>query len=946
MPLPQGMPLSSELKVKLPPDATNRLNLLADFCPVYARFLRVHPQWIQWLEAPENLCRDFSVESFQAIWKSLYAGDELYGKAFVEALQRFRRHMSMRIAYRDLNEFSPIENTLDELSFLAEFVVQLVTDNTTRELTEHLGTPQDEELNTPARFGVLALGKLGGGELNFCSDIDLIFYYDGEGHCLRNGKPAQLSNTEFFSRLAREISNRLQQKTEHGFLYNVDLRLRPEGSSGAIVRSLNALENYYFSAGQTWERLALMKARPIAGDRSLGDDFMESIHPFRYPRNIPPSLREEIAGVKLRIEKELLDEKGLHCDLKNGYGGIREIEFYAQGLQMLNGSRNPFIQEESTRKALPHLARYGYISNDELRFLQESYNFYRLVENRLQMPEEQQLHRIPEDPEALAALAQSLHFDSTEAFTEELNARKQCVRQIYCNFLPESVDEENIQQWSVFLAGEAASPAIAQKIGQWFWGARSSAEKGLRRFARGEAHHLLTRENVLLFLSISQSFDDLLKLAAHPLRTLERINRFADCYGARKSFLKICAQNPPLFRALCLLFDRSEFIHRLVCAHPEIFDELLLTGFRLIKASRFIQRELEHLPQSTLEELAGSLSLYVHAEQVRIAIGSVLSDNTVQGAEKALSQLTDTVLAYLLQVIDPQGELSLLALGKYGAGEMIFGSDLDLICLHREDANPEAVFEKIKKLLKVLTAKDAFGPTFEVDLRLRPHGENGVLSLTLSGFEQYHDKYARPWERQILLKSRLVPELSLRVPYTKTLRQQFRHLKDRLLYQLSVEAGSINRIREMRLHIEAEKTRKVKAPYAFKAGAGGLLDIEFITQAFQLRYGRESIRTRSPNTREALKALMRRSFLNKIDGARLLDHYNYLRTLELLLRRHNNRPVTEIDAEDSDLQHSLATWMGTESFDSFLKELNSRMQDTRELFLQLLNNLENHASYL
>jgi len=925
-------------------DAKQKLKILTDFCPVYKNLLRKEPSLAAWLERPEYSSKKLHPNAFEIIWQNDFEPKgEGTAKDYLLALRRYRRCMSMRIAYRELNHLGSVDDSLNELSHLAEFIVRLVTQKTLEEYAGRWGIPWNEEHDTAATFAVIALGKLGGNELNFCSDIDLIFLYNGRGFCKRNEQRTGLPNVEFYTRTAREIANRLQKNSIYGNLYNVDLRLRPDGQTGPLVPSLTSLENYYGASGQTWERIALMKARPIAGDTDLGEDFIEIIHSFRYPRSNIPTLLREMSGIKFRMEKEVLSEDELQNHIKNGYGSIREIEFYTQALQMLHGAKNPFLQGEGTRKAIYDLKRYGVISHKRGEFLSKTYRFFRAIENRLQMIEELQTHILPQTGELPKKIAQNLNFANTEIFLQKLHQTRKKVRKIYTDLFPQSLDEDSIQKWTLFLSGNPPEEPIKSHLKKWFWGKQKNATEGLRRFARGPSHHMLPRENVLLFIEISRSFDNVLPPLAHPLRTIEKVNRFADRYGARKSFLRMCAQNQPLFRAICLLFDRSQFIFRIVSEYPEILEELLLMGIRLNKSARMHLHELNHLQQKSTDELINSLWLYVRAEQIRIAISGILTGTAVGGTERALSSMTDAVLAYLLQKIDPEGDLILIALGKYGGKEIVFGSDLDLICLHQNRANLQDVNAKLQKLLRIASYKKGEDRIFDLDMRLRPHGSSGALSTSVDSFKKYHEENAQFWERQILLRSRIIPEHRLRRHRTTHLRLQFLALKQTLLYKKPLPPNAFHMLKKMRLRIEEERCQADMPYLEYKSGPGGLIDIEFTTQALQLAYGKKGTNLHRENTREALRSLNHSGFLSPENAVSLLDNYNYLKTIELELRRQNNHSITKIE-NDSDLIHSLSTWIGTDTADHFLNDLEHRMRQNRTLFCNILNYLEKSAS--
>ena len=922
------MLLSEELLKKLraqdtawSKEALGRLNSLADFCPVYRSVLIQHPEYFPWLENPANRDEQFRFGAFQNIWQAEFDRSFKSPRERLSALQRFRRKMSLRIAYRDINELSDITDSLTELSLLAEFCLQSVTRLARTRWEENLGQPWNEEADRPARFCILGLGKLGGGELNFCSDIDLIYFFEIRGFTRINGRPTQYSNTEFYSRLSREITSILQERSEDGFLYNVDLRLRPEGNSGPIVRSLAGLENYYSAAGQTWERLALIRARPVAGDVELGGELLESINSFRYPLHPPLSLLSEVAGVKIRTEKEIVGLEALSRDIKSGHGGIREIEFFVQALQLINAGRNPFLQTHSTLAAIDQLERYQFIIGVDAKFLRETYCYLRRIEHRLQMREERRTHLLPKPGPAYDALARSLGHAGGERFEADLAPRRDRVRTLYQSLFEDTGSEEKIQEWTIFLRGEKAGEPIVSRLEQWFQRPAEEVAQRLRQFVLGGAHNLLTREIVLLFMEISDQFDEVLPPLAHPMRTLERINVFAECYGARKQFFKTCSQNPNFFKALCLLFDRSSFIHDLICKHPEILEEIFYAGLRPVKDLDFMRDEIAHGPRESDRQFSRWLWLYVKAEQVRLAIADMLEAIDSATLESQLSLLADVVLESVLRRVDPEGELAIVAFGKYGGGELAFGSDLDLMIISDKSDDLAPLIQKTMRLQRIAGHRQPLGHTFVIDLRLRPHGKDGPAVTTLPAFRKYHSDSAKTWERQILTRARVVTGNEL-------LGRKFVEIRNKLIYSRPADDLEIREIWKMRLLIEKEKGKVNPPQRAFKAGAGGLIDIEFLTQIMQLKEGATCERLREPHTGILLQTLIDLNLIGGETGRLLLDNYGFLRKIERYLRREKNDALATIGAGREPIR-SLAKWMNFAGPDIFWDEHCARMKETR-----------------
>ncbi len=930
-----------QLGLEINPSATpptegfaQRLVRLISFCPVYRDLLRREPALGLWLEEPVSSRRlfrpaDYGLQRAHPIY-ALKPGSSRADE--VNALRRFRRAMSMRIAYRDLCGLSEVRRSMKELSALAEYVATEVLRLVQEPLLERMGQPWDDQADRPGRMCILALGKLGAGELNFVSDLDLIFVHEGDGNCRRNGRATQLSSEQFYARVARDFTALMQERSAEGFLYNIDLRLRPEGDGSPLSRSLNGMEKYYYGSGQTWERMAMMKARPIAGDIALGEELMETLSPFRFPRNPPPALFEEVAGLKLRIEQEVLGEEYQLLDIKNGWGGIREIEFMVQALQMVYQGRYPFLQTQSTLCAMDGLERYEILESEQVSFLRESYLWLRIVEQRLQMRSEEQTQTLPRHGPAREELAATLDL-APEQFEAKLGEIRSRVRSMYESYFPMSSRESLVQEWTAFIAGGRPGPQIDDLLSKVFWGPRPPIEQGIRHLALGNAPvHVVTRETVLLMIELGNAFPVALAPQAHPLRTLARVNEFADRYGARKGFLRLCAHNPQFFHALCMIFDRSSFIHSLVCAHPEILEELMLvSALRLNKPGRVMRAEVHALENEADDKTARSLWLWIKAEQVRIAMAQVLSHVSLPRVELALSRVASVAVSEMLARVDPEGELIAIALGKFGAREMSFGSDLDMMLVSAETPT-ESSLRKALRFKKLLGHKGPLGPGFEVDMRLRPHGEDGPLVVSLPALLRYHSgQGGQLWEKQALLRSRPISDRSPGRERREATAAAYNALRLNILFSAPSPTDLYAQVRGMRAKIETEKAKARPPQRCFKAGPGGILDVEFLVQAMQLRHGADKPELCSPNTREGLRALHAAGLLDRADFAALGEGYEFLRRLEFRLRREHNSPVTRID-EDSDLEHSIAHWLHFADFPALLEELKRRMEQLRGIF--------------
>ncbi|MFA5057260.1 MAG: bifunctional [glutamate--ammonia ligase]-adenylyl-L-tyrosine phosphorylase/[glutamate--ammonia-ligase] adenylyltransferase [Opitutaceae bacterium] len=913
----------------LPADAWTRFERLADASPLYARLLRQHPDYCLWLELPQNRDANFRYQALLDEWQvfSLAVGEAVAGdETHLSMLRRWRRKMTLRIAYRDINGLAHPSTTVDELTRLGEFCLRECYALACKQWTHRYGEPWDEELDHPARFCVLGLGKLGGQELNFSSDIDLLYFYEGEGHCRKDGAPGVFSNIEFFTKVAETITSMLQTQTADGFLFRVDVRLRPEGAYGPLVRSLAGLEHYYAAAGQTWERMALIKARPVAGDLALGAELFESLHAFRYPRHPPPSLLAEVAAMKTRTEQEVVGAQTLNRDVKSGPGGIREIEFIAQAFQLLHAGRYPFLQTHATTAALDQLVRYGLMQAEEARFLVEAYWFLRRIEHAIQMREEHQSHSLPADVDEEASIARTLGFPSIGEFQLQLEAVRARVRRIYDGLFRGEAGDRAFQDWWTFFTSSHTPPAIAGQLQRWL-GPSAAAADELRLFVCGDRGQQVNRELVVRFQHLAHAFDEVMPRLAQPMPTLRRIAHFAERYGTRQQFFNGCAANPQFFRVLALLFDRSTFIYELLGAHPEIAEEVLRPEvLRKRKDAATLAEELAAGP--TGEGSADWLWLYVKAEQVRYAIGELLGFLDIEGVESCLSLLADAVMTQVLGRLDPRHGLLLVALGKYGGAELSFGSDLDLLLLARE-ADAAAAEPVVRELQRLMRHGGPLGAIFAIDLRLRPHGEAGPPVTTPAVLRAYHAAgSAQAWERQLLTRARVVtgpPELAA----------EFTALTDELLYRSALAEPEAAAMWAMRGRIERERDAVSPPERAFKTGPGGLVDFEFLVQLLQLRHGHARRELRQPGTRQGLRTLTAVNLVPAETAERLLDNYNFLKRIEILIRGDVNKAVSVLAATPEE-RTPLSFWMGFPEETAFWAEHCHRLAETRRMVLPLL----------
>ncbi|MDE3084474.1 MAG: hypothetical protein KGJ37_04535, partial [Verrucomicrobiota bacterium] len=678
---------------------------------------------------------------------------------------------------------------------------------------------------------------------------------------------------------------------------------------------------------QTWERLALLKARPVAGDLDLGSELLENLHAFRYPRHPPPSLLAEIAAMKTRTEREIVSSAALTRDVKSGCGGIREIEFIVQSFQLLHAGRYPFLQTHATTVALEQLARYGLLEHKDAGFLSEAYWQLRRVEHRIQMRDEAQTHTLPVDAAEFDAIARSLGFAKAEAFQRNLDELRGRVHALYENLFATARGDEEFEAWRTFFSAEKVPAIIATRLQRWF-GDDPAAAETVRIFACGDHRHVVDRDLITRFQHLAGSLDAVMPELARPLETFRRLARFAERYATRRQFFDSGGANPQFLRALALLFDRSTYIHQLLCAHPEILEEVMRPEIlRKRKNEADLARELAAGPAGA--EFAGWLWLYARAEQVRYAIGELLGFLNQDELEASLSCLADAVLRHALARIEGGNRLLLVALGKYGGSELTLGSDLDLMALGPEN-EAAALTPAVRELQTLLSHDRPLGAVYKIDLRLRPHGEAGPLVVAPAALRAYHTPGggAQSWERQLLTRARVIagPEV---------LAGDFNAFIAALLYRAPLTEADERSLWAMRQRIEKERDAVSPPERAFKTGPGGLVDFEFFGQILQLRHGHAQPRLRQPGTRSLLCELGALGLIGATDVGTLLANYDFLRRIEIAARR-DNYDATSVLPATAEERRVLARWLGFADENAFWAGHVHRLRETRTMIRHLL----------
>lgn len=867
---PQDAPPLPDLIREFPLGEASLLHLISVSSICAARLVR-HPEILLWLDRPE-ICSAPRAHGEMLADLRAKEGDSISAENF-RSLRSWKGREMLRIALREVAGVAPLEETTLELSLLAEICLREVYQHWNAELRSRRGAPATE-------FTILGLGKLGGRELNHSSDIDVIFLYGEEGQVSPN-----LTHHEWFNLLGSKIGETFAASSPDGPLFRIDLRLRPEGTAGPLARSLESMENYYAGFGETWERLALIKARGICGSRELAYEFLRQHQPFIYPRSPTPDLLDEIAAIKRRIERDIVGYENIGRDVKLGAGGIREIEFVVQALQLLHGARHAFLQETSTLKALPVLAELELIPHQEARALEGAYRFLRRVEHRLQIEAEQQTHTIPENGELLDPLARSLGFSSKEKFTGTLREHMQEVRSVFRRIIssPPTGAESSAESLHIFRDEKAAAKSLADL---------AKGTGGLHVAAR--TRQVLRNLRPLLFRWLAR--------AADPDVTLNQFIRFVEAYGLRSMLFELLVVNPKLLELLVKTFDASRYAGDLLIRRPQLLEEITRAGM--------LDREVslaEHLKRlDALKITPASLDLlrvYRQTQLLRILLRDVLRLADLPALFNEQSALAEACLIFVNRVRGNENDVTIIALGKFGGGEIGYGADLDVLFVGED-------IRAAQHLVVAMAQPTAEGSIANLDARLRPEGDKGNLACSLTAYEAYYETRAQLWEVQALTRAR---------PVAGPLQGQFMELARRVWHKAAQRDDLYPQIDGMLQRIRHERGSAADV-LDFKTGTGGVIEAEFLVQALQMRAG-----IWNPQTMGALRELTARGLLREEEAALVESSYQYLRSIESALRRWENKSVSSLPADETE-QRKLAKRTGAASLDSFAQ----RYREARE----------------
>lgn len=781
----------------------------------------------------------------------VFLGDDPDEQAFLAGLRRFRQCEMIRLVWRDFAHRASLECTLGELTSLADCAVRLAVAQAVSLLKPRFGEPIGDQSGRVQTLVVLALGKHGGGELNLSSDIDLIFVYAEAGQTTGGRKVT--SNQEYFIRLGQTVIRLLDATTPEGFVFRVDMRLRPYGNSGALVCSYDALELYYQDQGREWERYALMKARPVTGNPAELAPLNAMIRAFVYRRYTDFGVIEALREMKAMIEAEV-KRLNLGADIKKGAGGIREIEFITQCLQLIHGGRNPSLQVRGTREAIAALVEAELLPADTADDLRAAYDFLRRLEHGLQGMEDRQTQTLPEDPESRLKLAVILGFDDWQALAGELDRVRKRVSGFFREFIAVRDPDTQGQQRLANI-----TTLDAQGLEELGFGDPEAVVARLRRFLDQTRIRYLQGDSRQRLERFLPRLLEALAGASAPEAALERLLPFLEAVSRRSAYLVLLEENPPVLAEMVFLADSGPwFVERLI-QRPELLDELLDAGRLYTAPTRedvqsLVRQQLLRVPEDDLEQQMYTLSRIKDGVVLRVAASELAGRLPVMKVSDNLTFLAEEILAQAIHVArvelvnrhgEPGGDavgFAVMGYGKLGGIELSYGSDLDLVFVFDggigSTAGPRVVdntrfFTRLaQRVVHVLATKLASGRLYDVDLRLRPNGDSGLVAVSLNGFAKYQRESAWTWEHQALVRARPVagdPELL----------EQLGSLRREILCQQRDPDALAREVADMRRRMLESGESRIRGnvdQFDLKLDPGGIVDIEFVVQYLVLAH--------------------------------------------------------------------------------------------------------------
>jgi glutamate-ammonia-ligase adenylyltransferase len=875
----------------------------------------------------------------------------------VLAVRRFKQREFLRIAYGDIIAGQQIRDVTAQISYVADAICQAAIDFCWRQLVEKFGPPQSKlRSDNKCRFVLLALGKLGGNELNYSSDIDLIFVYESDG----NTGGGRRTHRQFFDRLVQDFVKILSEPSALGTAYRVDFRLRPEGKQGPLTVSAPAALQYYEMKGRSWERQALVKARPIAGDIEFGRSFLKSLQPWIYQPRWSRVEIESMKALKRKIERQTRREGQQELNVKTGHGGIRDIEFVIQFLQLLNGNALPEVRANNTLAAIDHLQTAGCLTKQEQQILHNNYCWLRKVEHRLQIMFDWQTHTLPQKPAELTRVALRMgyvddkHSSALEKFKIQWQQIKDLNRGILEHLLSDafgSADAEEVApEVDLILDSEPAPDFIERSLSKYGFQDTPATYRNLMALSKESIPFLSPRRCRHFFAAIAPDLLAEISQTPNPDETLTTLRSVSDMLGGKGTLWELFRFHRPSMELCVKLCAACDYLTQILIRNPGMLDSLLdsltLSG---LPTHEFLQSTLTSLIENA-EDIDPILHSFKNDQHLRVGVRDILGRDTIRQTHQALADIAEVIVQVVCehQIAEMKAkygtprlkgatasagdecELVVLALGKLGGRQPNYHSDLDVVFLYQSDGatdgptnsttNQHFFSELGARIINVISKAGPYGRIYEIDCRLRPTGKSGLLAVSFDEFARYFaEGDAQSWERLAMCKAR--PMFGSEIA-----RKQAEHLATNAIQSQPWTAATVDELRAMRMRMQENCS-----PRNIKRAAGGTVDLEFIVQMLQLKHGRISPEILRRGTLRAAEQLTRFEYLSKDDFEYLSKSYSFLRDVESRIRLMNTTARHDFPEEPMVLK-KLAYLLGSSNPEKLRVQVDEYRTGNRMLF--------------
>lgn len=859
----------------------------------------------------------------------------------MQALRLYRNKEMVRIIWRDLNRIASMQETTADLSEMANACIDGALQWLYKYLEPMLGVPYGAaygEEPEPRQMVVLGMGKLGAKELNLSSDIDLIFTYPHQGET-RGGRKT-VTNQEFFTRLGQKIIKVLDAQTVDGFVFRVDMRLRPYGTSGALAMSFSAMEQYYQDQGRDWERYAMIKAWVVAGDIASGKLLLDQLRPFVYRRYIDFGAIIALRDMKRLIEREV-KRKGMEKNIKLGPGGIREIEFIVQSFQLIHGGRDRSLQNRSLLNVLARLNHGGYMPGEAASELKEAYVFLRNLEHAIQAIADKQTQNLPGDSITRCRIALSMGYQKWQELCNDLEKHKSAVIKHFNSVVSDSDNssgqDENSDYWQAIWLGHHSQEEELNYFQQQGFKEPEVSRQKLASLRDGKAITRVrrqSRERVDRFIPYLLK---ILSVSSAPDVGLARLLPLVEAVLRRTAYLVLLMENPGALEHLCKLCIASPWIADQIARNPALLDEFLNLGNlyhppKKEKLADELRQQLAHIPEDDLESQMDVLRYFKMSHVLQVAAAQVANTLPLMKESDYLTWIAEVVLEQVVSIawrnlterhgvpVNNEGQpcdpgFIIIGYGKLGGIELGPGSDLDLVFIHDGAINKETdgarpidsttFYARLgQRIIHILQAHTTSGMLYETDMRLRPSGSSGLLVSSFAAFEKYQQEEAWTWEHQALVRARVVAG-------DQALAERFEKARHKILTTKRDEQELLEDVKNMRQKMRDHLGTKsnVSDIFHLKQDAGGIVDIEFLTQYSVLNHASQfpELTHWTDNVR-ITEDLETAGLLSKEDAYWLMEAYKIFRLVIHQKALQNEDPLLPVDSVTEHRQKVIDIW--------------------------------------